>query len=117
MTATQMNVRIDAALKRAGDAALAERGSTPSQAVRAMWEYLALHGTLPAAIEHLIEERALEDAQKERSAQRTTLDEGTMLISGFFQRTGIEEPADFSPSYEDIRAWAASEQMEKWGLA
>ena len=36
-TAAQINVRLDADLKRSGDAALSKAGMTPSQAVRALW--------------------------------------------------------------------------------
>ena len=35
-TAAQINVRLDADLKRSGDAALSRAGMTPSQAVRAL---------------------------------------------------------------------------------
>ena len=41
---TQMNVRIDAALKAAGDDALSSIGLTPTQAVRTLWELAAQRG-------------------------------------------------------------------------
>lgn len=44
----QMNVRIDRQLKEAGDAVLAHLGMTPSQAVRALWEYLVVNGRMPS---------------------------------------------------------------------
>jgi antitoxin component of RelBE/YafQ-DinJ toxin-antitoxin module len=37
----QINVRIDRAIKQAGDAALARRGQSPSEAVRELWRRLA----------------------------------------------------------------------------
>ena len=40
-TMVQMNTRIDADLKRRGDEALKRAGFTPSQAIRALWEYAA----------------------------------------------------------------------------
>ena len=40
-TAAQINVRLDADLKRSGDAALSRAGMTPSQAVRALWQLAA----------------------------------------------------------------------------
>ena len=40
-TAAQINVRLDADLKRSGDAALSRAGLTPSQAVRALWQLAA----------------------------------------------------------------------------
>ena len=38
MAATQMNIRMDAALKESGNAALARLGYTPSHAQRAHWQ-------------------------------------------------------------------------------
>ncbi|SCH80791.1 addiction module antitoxin%2C RelB/DinJ family [uncultured Collinsella sp.] len=46
MAATQMNIRMDAALKESGNAALARLGYTPSQAVRALWEVIRGFGSL-----------------------------------------------------------------------
>ncbi len=40
--AAQVNVRMDRALKEAGDTSLAEVGLSPSDAVRALWEVMAL---------------------------------------------------------------------------
>lgn len=47
MPPVQMNVRIDSKLKQRGDAVFAKAGYTPSQVVRAAWEYAALHGAVP----------------------------------------------------------------------
>lgn len=41
MAAVQMNTRIDAELKAEGDAAFAELGYSPSEAVRLMWGFAA----------------------------------------------------------------------------
>lgn len=40
----QVNVRMDATLKQAGDAALEEAGLTPSAAVRALWQKASKRG-------------------------------------------------------------------------
>ena len=40
---TQMNMRIDAELKAAGDAALAHLSYTPSAAVRGLWRFVVDH--------------------------------------------------------------------------
>lgn len=47
MAMTQMNIRIDDAVKREGDAVLARCGFTPSQAVRSLWEYAVRTGGVP----------------------------------------------------------------------
>lgn len=45
--AVQLNTRIDKELKRNGDAVFARHGLTPSEAVRALWEYAAKNQDLP----------------------------------------------------------------------
>lgn len=46
-SAVQCNTRMDAVLKRSGDAVLERCGVTPSEAVRALWDYAATHQSLP----------------------------------------------------------------------
>lgn len=60
----QMNTRIDRRLKERGDAALARAGFTPSQAVRALWEFAAEHE--PEEIEMLLHGNA---AREEAGSQ------------------------------------------------
>ena len=43
-SSTQINIRMDRSLKEAGDAALAQIGLNPSQAVRALWEKASHRG-------------------------------------------------------------------------
>jgi len=44
---TQMNTRMERALKCQGDAVLERHGITPSQAVRSLWSYMAGHNDIP----------------------------------------------------------------------
>lgn len=44
----QLNVRVDAELKRGGEAVLARYGLTPSDAVRGLWSYVVAHQAPPA---------------------------------------------------------------------
>lgn len=44
MTTAQINVRLDAHRKEAGDAALREAGISPSEIVRALWDKVAQRG-------------------------------------------------------------------------
>lgn len=53
--AVQMNVRLDRSLKREGDAALAEAGYTPSQAVRAVWELAVRLRNQPGRLQKVFE--------------------------------------------------------------
>lgn len=51
MSTVQMNVRIDAKTKAHGDAVFARSGFTPSQVVRAVWEYAGRTGMLPPCLQ------------------------------------------------------------------
>lgn len=46
----QMNTRLDALLKKQGDAALAAAGYSPSQAVRSLWTFAARNAAQPKLI-------------------------------------------------------------------
>lgn len=53
-TMATINVRLDGALKEAGDAALAEEGITVSQIVRALWRKLAERGKSVEELKRLL---------------------------------------------------------------
>ena len=59
----QMNTRIGRAAKERGDRVLAQRGITPSHAVRALWDYLGRHQDVPA----FMAESQRDTAQVERT--------------------------------------------------
>ena len=52
---TQMNIRIDASLKKHGDDALSSIGFTPTQAVRALWEHAAKRGEQLEEVKRFLE--------------------------------------------------------------
>lgn len=115
MSAVQMNIRMDYALKASGNAIIAELGYTPSQVVRALWEYATVQGTLPPALTHLL--RADQDAGATDSGTPDRASEGVSIVSSFYQKVGIEEPVGGNIDYDELRELAAAEQLEKWGLA
>lgn len=82
---TQMNTRIDAALKAQGDAVLARYGLTPSQAVRSLWTYLFTHNDLP---DYLKEQQmhAEEDVEKRMDA---VVERGSGLAWKLAQEFGL----------------------------
>lgn len=57
-TMVQMNVRMDRDLKTRGDAALADIGFSPSEAVRALWARVARRGADAAAVQKLLSDGA-----------------------------------------------------------
>ena len=114
MSAVQMNIRMDSTLKASGNAVIAKLGYTPSQVVRALWEFATVQGTLPPALTRLLRD------DRDASATEGTPDrasEGAALVSSFYRQVGIEEPADSPIDYGELRELAAAEQLEKWGLA
>lgn len=115
MSAVQMNIRMDSALKASGNAVIAELGYTPSQVVRALWEFAAVQGTLPPALTRLLSDDRDANAANHDTPDRAS--EGAALISSFYQQVGIEEPTDSPIDYNELRELAAAEQLEKWGLA
>lgn len=105
----QMNVRMDRQLKEAGDAVLASLGMTPSQAVRALWEYLVVNGRMPskgdaaAPVSDGVEPRRMES----RAAQ------GSHIIRDSCLKYGIPIP-EFSGDYDDLYEEAMAERYPEW---
>ena len=115
MTAVQMNIRMDSTLKEAGNAAIAELGLTPSQVVRALWEYVSVQGDLPPALGRALKGHT-DGKGSEIDRQRPHADGGAAIVSTFYKTIGIEEPLRESIDYDELRELAAAEQLEKWGL-
>lgn len=115
MPTAQMNIRMDSALKASGNAVISELGYTPSQVVRALWEFATVQGTLPPAVTHLLRDDEGAGAAGHGTPDRAS--EGAALVSSFYQQVGIEEPMSGPIDYDELRELAASEQREKWGLA
>lgn len=63
---TQMNTRIDAGLKEAGDAVLASLGYTPSVAVRGLWRFVVEHQDDAASIREVLDPQAPEASEADR---------------------------------------------------
>ena len=100
-TAAQINVRLDADLKRSGDAALSKAGMTPSQAVRALWQLAASLADRPGALEDiLLPSRAggTARARKGRQTQTRTHRSRSKLFAAACRESGIDmvkaQPSD-----------------------
>lgn len=115
MAAVQMNVRLDSAVKAAGDSVIALSGHTPSQAVRALWEYLVIHRAFPSEIERMLRQDAL--GEDEACDSRGNVERaGVELISAFYETLGVPEPDD-PVDYEELWDIAAEEELFERGLA
>ncbi len=69
----QINVRMNAAVKDAGDKALAEVGLSPSEAVRALWEAVGARGETRERVLAALGITHVDAAQRERRAKRVAL--------------------------------------------
>lgn len=117
---TQMNVRMDSALKASGDAALAQAGYTPSAAVRALWAFAATHATTPQEITALLDsaESAAKDEADDRAAHRLALVEGgPHAIASFMQRFSAGAPvaSNGHEADDDLLFEALTERMRERG--
>lgn len=103
----QMNTRIDAGLKAAGDSVLDGLGYTPSAAVRGLWRFIAEHADDAAAIRGVIEPEAaeaLDDGASRRLAASASRRE---LYAQAISSLGIpSQPASELPGWDSLRdAW------------
>ena len=90
----QINVRLDANLKRTGDTALSSAGMTPSQAVRALWQLAASLADRPGALQDILSpDRArAEQREREKAARRKLglIDQGSQLFAIACRESGID---------------------------
>ena len=97
MAATQMNTRIDSGLKAQGDAALAELGYSPSEAVRLMWGFAARNRHNRSALTDMIDRLKGKAGEKGAAAERTTpvswALEGPAIISQCIRDMGLGLPS------------------------
>ena len=99
MAAVQMNVRIDEETKARGDEVFARWGLTPSQVVRAVWEYAEEKGEPPAFM------RPARGAEHDAEVQRrlALVREGAAIWRNFFLDNGLPVPAPRKIPCEDLR--------------
>lgn len=85
MALAQMNTRLDAKLKERGDRVFARRGYTPSQVVRAVWEYADVYGDVPP----FMREKASGDQDNERTRRLRRVQEGFGLATRAAQELAV----------------------------
>lgn len=103
----QINVRLDANLKRTGDAALSSAGMTPSQAVRALWQLAASLADRPGALQDILSpDRArAEQHEREKAARRKLglIDQGSQLFAIACRELGIDVPKAQPTGDEELK--------------
>ena len=114
MSATvQMNIRIGAALKEAGDSALAEIGLTPSQAVRALWEKTARRGKDLHEVANLLRPTAAD----EPADGANPVEAGWQAMDEALASLGIDPATPLAATDEDLLEELWDERLAQRGLA
>ena len=111
---TQMNTRIDAALKEAGDAVLARLGYSPSAAVRGLWRFVVDHQEDAASVRKVIEPGAASALSDEAARKASAITSLRSLYAQTARELGISgnDGADI-PSWDDLREDWYDERLEK----
>lgn len=97
MAAVQMNTRIDEALKAEGDAAFAELGYSPSEAVRLVWGFAARNRhnrrKMAEMVQQLKDPREAGAEQKVEEQRQKEAEEWMVgirsLVQGYYDEFGI----------------------------
>lgn len=93
-SSAQINVRLDADLKRSGDAALSSAGITPSQAVRALWQLAASLADRPGALQDILSpgRARAEQREREKAAKHKLelIDQGSQLFAAACRESEID---------------------------
>ena len=120
MVASQVNVRLDSALKRSGDQALSSIGYTPTRAVRALWTFCgnAAHDTKKLrAIFALLEGGEAENGtQDETRMKMKRVEEGPLIFENALREMGVEDLAPSGLSDEELLEQAYRDKWAERGL-
>lgn len=103
---SQVNARLSTSLKRRGDAALANAGITPSQAVRAVWEFAAVHANEPRKIVAALypDQEESADVALERERKVQLVRQGSRFVEDALLKAGLSVPSALEmPSEEELR--------------
>ena len=106
MEVAQLNVRIDARVKREGDAVLARLGVSATEAIRALWAYLATAQALPVFM------KAQDEAPPEMAQTSDIGERGAGLALALARNSGLAHGAD-QVSYDELRDLAFQELLDE----
>ena len=101
---TQMNTRIDMALKEAGDAVLARLGYSPSAAVRGLWQFVVDHQDDAASVRKVIAPDAVTALSDEAARKASAITSLRSLYAQTARELGIPGNDGVGlPSWDDLR--------------
>ena len=118
MAMVQMNTRIESDVKRRGDAVFANLGLTPSDVVRAVWEYAANHSEAPAVLAQALDASHADASALEQSFRTAVAESAGNLVARFREAAGAAAPDELDVmDYAALREEAWSEKIAERGLA
>ena len=119
MATAQINARIDASVKEAGDRALSQIGYTPTKAIRRLWEFAGAHLHDSSALRDLFTLLESNDDPSDAQAQAALLEErilsGPLIFEQALSELGISQGRDFGLSDEELLEQAYLEKMTERG--
>lgn len=113
MASVQMNVRMDAELKKAGDEALASIGLTPSEAVRMVWRQAAARQEGLQQLKQMAEEPGSDRASDKRAEG---FREGWALVDRFVKEHGLDKVPLPDMTDRELLEEALVDRMKERGL-
>ena len=118
MPMTQMNTRIDSTVKRNGDAAFASLGLSPSEVVRAVWEYAAEHGDAPAIVDKALRVGSAHAPSVEKSYKLALGRVASDFVADYRRQRGVAAPDRLEViDYDALRSEAWGEKLVERGLS
>ena len=111
---TQMNTRIDASLKEAGDAVLARLGCSPSAAVRGLWQFVVDHQDDAASVREVIAPGVATALSGEAARKASAIAGLRSLYAQTANELGISGNCRTDmPSWDDLREDWYDERLER----
>lgn len=120
MASTQMNVRIDEAVKAGGDAVFERLGYSPTRVIRIVWEYAALHAGNPDAVEELLREaeQAIDPSIEEEGKRLAAgMEQGLEIYQRYLDALGLSALPSSGLSDEELLEEAYRERARERGTA
>ncbi|WP_080802183.1 hypothetical protein [Arabiibacter massiliensis] len=119
MPTAQINARIDADAKTAGDASFASAGYSPTRVVRLVWDFAGRHRHDAAAVRELLESLEEKEGDDAQTAERIRIAEsGPGIYRQALEALGaFPDRAAAQLDYDELLAQASFEKMAERGLS
>lgn len=116
---SQLNVRLDSGVKKAGDVVLAEEGANPTTLIRALWQKIARGAADLHQVEEVLGLRAKETTEDAALKKLAAMRRGRALFAEGLTTLGIDPAYVSAPPEQsdvDLYAEALIDRMQERGL-